>query len=228
MRGAARGGEALARLWRRWCWAIVGSAHDRPHSRRPPIYKDPRQPVDRRVDDLLSRMTLDEKVAQLKRSGSRRPSSRRPTATSRPSSRRRTFRTASAASPAHPTTAVSPNRTAPPARRARAVNRDARQTAEYRQRRAALGGRAYAARHPDPDARGVAARLCRARRDQLPAGDRACEHLGSRSRQPRLLRRRARGARARRDPRRSRRSSTSRAIRAGAGSRRRTARIPIS
>jgi beta-glucosidase len=30
-----------------------------------PVYKDPRQPVDRRVEDLLSRMTLDEKVAQL-------------------------------------------------------------------------------------------------------------------------------------------------------------------
>nr|NUR37574.1 beta-glucosidase [Sphingomonas sp.] len=30
-----------------------------------PIYKDPRQPVERRVEDLLSRMTLDEKVAQL-------------------------------------------------------------------------------------------------------------------------------------------------------------------
>ncbi|MBV9528452.1 MAG: glycoside hydrolase family 3 C-terminal domain-containing protein [Sphingomonas sp.] len=32
---------------------------------RVPVYKDPRQPVDRRVDDLLARMTLDEKVAQL-------------------------------------------------------------------------------------------------------------------------------------------------------------------
>ena len=30
-----------------------------------PIYKDPRQPAERRVDDLLARMTLDEKVAQL-------------------------------------------------------------------------------------------------------------------------------------------------------------------
>jgi beta-glucosidase len=30
-----------------------------------PIYKDPHQPVAKRVDDLLARMTLDEKVAQL-------------------------------------------------------------------------------------------------------------------------------------------------------------------
>ena len=30
-----------------------------------PLYKDPRQPADARVEDLLSRMTLDEKVAQL-------------------------------------------------------------------------------------------------------------------------------------------------------------------
>lgn len=30
-----------------------------------PIYKDPHQPVEKRVDDLLARMTLDEKVAQL-------------------------------------------------------------------------------------------------------------------------------------------------------------------
>jgi len=30
-----------------------------------PTYKDPRQPVEKRVDDLLARMTLDEKVAQL-------------------------------------------------------------------------------------------------------------------------------------------------------------------
>jgi beta-glucosidase len=30
-----------------------------------PVYKDPAQPTERRVEDLLSRMTLDEKVAQL-------------------------------------------------------------------------------------------------------------------------------------------------------------------
>src|SRR5688572_21433456 len=32
---------------------------------KPPDYKNPRLPVDRRVADLLSRMTLEEKVAQL-------------------------------------------------------------------------------------------------------------------------------------------------------------------
>ncbi|MGE5562052.1 MAG: glycoside hydrolase family 3 N-terminal domain-containing protein [Bacillota bacterium] len=42
---------------------IAASARSAP--REVPLYKDPRQPVARRVDDLLSRMTLDEKVAQL-------------------------------------------------------------------------------------------------------------------------------------------------------------------
>lgn len=32
---------------------------------QPPLYKDASQPVEKRVDDLLARMTLDEKVAQL-------------------------------------------------------------------------------------------------------------------------------------------------------------------
>ena len=30
-----------------------------------PVYKDPSQPVDRRVADLISRMTVEEKVAQM-------------------------------------------------------------------------------------------------------------------------------------------------------------------
>src|SRR5689334_8019678 len=40
------------------------SAGQIPSNAAPP-YKDPALPIDRRVDDLLSRMTLDEKVAQL-------------------------------------------------------------------------------------------------------------------------------------------------------------------
>ncbi len=41
------------------------AAHARSAELQMPIYKDPRQPVEKRVDDLLARMTLDEKVAQL-------------------------------------------------------------------------------------------------------------------------------------------------------------------
>src|SRR3954470_23927054 len=43
--------------------ATAGSTNAQPQAQ--PLYKDARQPVARRVEDLLSRMTLDEKVAQL-------------------------------------------------------------------------------------------------------------------------------------------------------------------
>jgi beta-glucosidase len=43
--------------------ATAASTNAQPQ--RQPVYKDARQPVERRVEDLLSRMTLDEKVAQL-------------------------------------------------------------------------------------------------------------------------------------------------------------------
>src|SRR5271165_3848341 len=36
---------------------------DKPSS--PPVYLDPKAPVDRRVDDLVARMTLEEKASQL-------------------------------------------------------------------------------------------------------------------------------------------------------------------
>ncbi|HMC90879.1 MAG TPA: beta-glucosidase, partial [Allosphingosinicella sp.] len=38
---------------------LVSAAPERP------LYKDPSQPVERRVEDLLGRMTLEEKVAQM-------------------------------------------------------------------------------------------------------------------------------------------------------------------
>ena len=44
--------------------AVGSVAWAQPQASRP-LYKDPHQTVDRRVDDLLARMTLDEKVAQL-------------------------------------------------------------------------------------------------------------------------------------------------------------------
>ena len=39
--------------------AIARPSHDQP------IYKDPNAPVEQRVEDLLSRMTLEEKIAQI-------------------------------------------------------------------------------------------------------------------------------------------------------------------
>ena len=41
---------------------VHGTAHAQSST---PIYLDPQQPVERRVDDLMSRMTLKEKVGQL-------------------------------------------------------------------------------------------------------------------------------------------------------------------
>lgn len=42
-------------------FALAAAAPESP----PPLYKDASQPIERRIEDLLSRMTLDEKVAQL-------------------------------------------------------------------------------------------------------------------------------------------------------------------
>lgn len=41
------------------------AAADQERGERQPLYKDSRQPVERRVEDLLRRMTLEEKVAQM-------------------------------------------------------------------------------------------------------------------------------------------------------------------
>jgi len=46
--------------------AVMGSAPDQPQSSATPaVYLDPKQPIDVRVNDLMSRMTLKEKVGQL-------------------------------------------------------------------------------------------------------------------------------------------------------------------
>ncbi len=44
--------------------AFLTQAHSAAHSAGP-LYKDPKQPVEARVEDLLARMTLEEKVAQM-------------------------------------------------------------------------------------------------------------------------------------------------------------------
>ena len=35
------------------------------NAQEPPLYKDATQPVEARIDDLISRMTLEEKIAQI-------------------------------------------------------------------------------------------------------------------------------------------------------------------
>lgn len=44
---------------------VATAAADQERSERQPLYKDARQPVERRIEDLLRRMTLEEKVAQM-------------------------------------------------------------------------------------------------------------------------------------------------------------------
>ncbi|HMC59133.1 MAG TPA: hypothetical protein VKJ01_08080, partial [Candidatus Solibacter sp.] len=34
-------------------------------AQQPPLFQNPAAPMDKRVDDLLSRLTLDEKISQL-------------------------------------------------------------------------------------------------------------------------------------------------------------------
>jgi len=45
--------------------AVTATAADQERSDRQPLYKDSSQPIERRVEDLIRRMTLEEKVAQM-------------------------------------------------------------------------------------------------------------------------------------------------------------------
>src|SRR3954451_16548377 len=63
-----RGAGVAVRRWPVVSAMIMGlatAASTNAQPQRQPLYKAARQPVERRVEDLLSRMTLDEKVAQL-------------------------------------------------------------------------------------------------------------------------------------------------------------------
>ena len=54
-----------ARRGRRRCWPCCRPPPAPPRGEAAPLYKDPRAPVDLRVRDLLARMTLEEKIAQM-------------------------------------------------------------------------------------------------------------------------------------------------------------------
>ena len=173
-------------------------------------YLDATQPIAARVADLLSRMTLDEKLAQIGCVWSTQLA--RATACSRSRGRGRSWRTAPATSRA----SAAP-RCSRPARARRFAN--AIQT---------IPGRADPPRHSGDHSRGELRRLPGARRDLLPAGHRSGQHVGAGADRGDDRRSSARRCAPSARIIRWRRCSTWPAIRAGAVPRRRSARIRIS
>jgi beta-glucosidase len=58
----------MRRAVKRWAVGLglgIAAAGPAPAVQEPPLYKDPNAPVEARVEDLLGRMTLEEKVAQM-------------------------------------------------------------------------------------------------------------------------------------------------------------------
>ena len=107
--------------------ASVAVAQTRPTL---PIYKDARQPVDRRVDDLLARMTLDEKVAQLETIWEQKSKVQTPDGRFSPEAASQAFPNGigGMARPSDKRGVVASNGAAGASA---AVNRDARDTADY-------------------------------------------------------------------------------------------------
>jgi beta-glucosidase len=96
-----------------------------------PLYKDPALPIDRRIDDLLSRMTLDEKVAQLETVWESKAKLQTATGDFSPALASRNFPNGIGgfARPSDYRGVTQSNGAAGAS--GRAVNRDARQTAEF-------------------------------------------------------------------------------------------------
>jgi beta-glucosidase len=122
-----------ARRWPVMAAIIFGIATAAATNAQPqqPLYKDPRQPVDHRVDDLLSRMTLDEKVAQLETVWESKAKLQTPSGQFSPEFAAKNFPDGIGgfARPSDYRGVTQTNGAAGAA--GAAVNRDARQTAEY-------------------------------------------------------------------------------------------------
>ncbi len=95
-----------------------------------PAYKDPRQPVERRVEDLLARMTLDEKIAQLETIWESKAKLQTPDGDFSPELASKNFPNGIGgfARPSDKRGVIASNAAAGANR---AVNRDARETADY-------------------------------------------------------------------------------------------------
>ena len=200
--------------------AVAAPSHARASAA--PLYKDASQPIEARVDDLLQRMTLEEKVAQMtSRVGRQEGDLRRASASSIPPRLRTLYPNGMGqfARPSDAEGAVVAARRARP-RRPRRRSRSSTRSSIGRSTRPGSASRSCSTR-----------KGCTATRRWAPPASRRrsplASHLGSRSGPPdRHGRRRARSARAA-SASRSRRWSTSPAIRAGAASRKPSARIPI-
>ena len=179
----------MALRWLAWTAVCTGLAASwtAPGLAQNPVYRDPAQPVDIRVADLLARMTIDEKVAQLLGVWQQRTAIQRPDSTFNPDGAKALIGDGIGQIARPSEIAGTPDRRDAHAARARAV----------RQRRPEVAHRQHPPRHPGHVSRRSAARTDRAARHALPRADRPGQHLGSRARRARDGRRRARGARAR-------------------------------
>ena len=179
-------------------------------------YQDASLTVEQRVADLLSRMTLEEKAAQMMCVWQQK-------ATTLVDAQGEFDPEKARASFAHGNGIGQVGRPSDAG-----GGRTARATGRPHQRHSEVLHRGKSPRHSGDLPRGVSARARRAGRDELSAADRARRHVQSRARRIALHDDGARGARRAARIRRSRRSSTSRAIRAGDASRKRSAKIRIS
>ena len=174
-----------------------------------PLYRDAGQPLEARVEDLLSRMTLEEKVAQMISVWLQKDQIQTPSGDFSPEEASTKFPNG-LGQIARPSDrrGVEAGNTAAGAQ-ANVRNRTARETAEYINAAQRWAVENTSPRHPAPVSRGSPPRLCGPRRDQLPAVDRTGVELGPGARRAHLHRRRPRNARPRRPvrarPRRRRR-----------------------
>jgi beta-glucosidase len=156
------------------CFAFAPGSFAQPASTSAerPLYKDRSQPTARRVEDLLARMTLEEKVAQLVTIWEHKGKIQTPGGDFSPEKASAEFPhgLGQLARPSDKRGVTQTNAAA--GATAGAVNRP--RNRRLHQRRPALVDGTHPLGYPHADARGSAARLRRPRRHQFPAIDRAC------------------------------------------------------
>ena len=160
-----------------------------------PLYKDARAPIPARVADLLKRMTLPEKIAQMRGTWAGKAGMLSGLAFD-PAKAKVNFPDGIGAL-GRPIGQARPARHRPGGRRRPREMAHPGADRGVHQRAPALGAERHAARHPGAGPRGIAPRLHGHRCDLVPAGDRDGGHLRSRPCAPRPHPDRRRNARPR-------------------------------